>query len=214
MEVNRQLVDTASKENLPLKLTGKPGRVTADQLENTLSLFKGKYDMILKHINTLQVSMAVFQLLKSHRQQQLDNLSGIEKLLIQGYSDETDPLEEIHRLVITETEKSTTDRSCTLDDIFCLIMFVYSVYGTRIVSDKEEQVKAVLVTYVLKEKNALPPLTQQIVGDTINEEVVTVIIDDAWQKFIAISSARDNLKQFSSICEESAFRTIAADAIT
>ncbi|XP_076093578.1 sec1 family domain-containing protein 2-like isoform X2 [Mytilus galloprovincialis] len=204
MEVNRQLVDIASKENLPLKLTGKPGRVTADQLENTLSLFKGKYDMILKHINTLQVSMAVFQLLKSQRQQQLDSLSGIEKLLIQGYSDETDPLEEIYRLIITETEKSTTERSCTLDDIFCLIMFVYSVYGTRIKSDKEEQVKAVLVKYVLREKNTLPPLTQQIVGDTINEEVVTAILDDAWQKFKAISSARNNLKQFSSVCEESA----------
>ena len=40
MEVNRQLVDTASKENLPLKLTGKPGRVNAEQLENTLTLFK------------------------------------------------------------------------------------------------------------------------------------------------------------------------------
>ena len=40
MEVNRQLVDTASKENLPLKLTGKPGRVSAEQLENTLTLFK------------------------------------------------------------------------------------------------------------------------------------------------------------------------------
>ncbi|CAG2202188.1 unnamed protein product [Mytilus edulis] len=40
-------------------------------------------------------------------------------------------------------------------------MFVYSVYGTRIKSDKEEQVKAVLVKYVLREKNTLPPLTRQ-----------------------------------------------------
>lgn len=77
---------------------------------DSIYIFRGKYDMILKHINTLQVSMAVFQLLKSQRQQQLDSLSGIEKLLIQGYSDETDPLEEIYRLIITETEKSTTER--------------------------------------------------------------------------------------------------------
>ena len=32
-------------------------------------------------------------------------------------------------------------RLYTLDDIFCLIAFVYSVYGTKIDSDLEEQVK-------------------------------------------------------------------------
>ena len=40
MEVNRQIVEAASSCALPLKLTGKPGRVTADQLNSTLQLFK------------------------------------------------------------------------------------------------------------------------------------------------------------------------------
>ena len=40
MDVNRRLVEAASQEKLPLKLTGRPGRVTADQLDNTLELFK------------------------------------------------------------------------------------------------------------------------------------------------------------------------------
>ena len=40
MEVNRQIVEAASNCALPLKLTGKPGRVTAEQLHSTLQLFK------------------------------------------------------------------------------------------------------------------------------------------------------------------------------
>lgn len=55
MEVNRQLVDIASSENLPLKLTGKPGRVTADQLENTLSLFKWVYSQVLIRLKSIMI---------------------------------------------------------------------------------------------------------------------------------------------------------------
>ncbi len=40
MDVNRQLVEAASSCALPVKLTGKPGRVTAEQLKSTLQLFK------------------------------------------------------------------------------------------------------------------------------------------------------------------------------
>jgi len=40
MEVNRQLVEAASQCNLPLSLVGKPGRVTAEQLDSTLKLFR------------------------------------------------------------------------------------------------------------------------------------------------------------------------------
>lgn len=203
MEVNRQLVDTASKENLPLKLTGKPGRVSAEQLENTLTLFKGKYDVILKHINTLQVAMATYQTVKCNRHQQLEGLSGTEKLLVQGYSEGVDPFVDIQRLIHTEQGKSPSERLYTLDDIFCLIAFVYSVYGTKIDSDLEEQVKTDLAKFILQEKNYLPPLTQEIVGETINEEIVSTIIDDVWEKFIAISTVRNDLKQLSSICEES-----------
>ena len=40
MDVNRQLVEAASTCNLPLSLKGKPTRVTAEQLQSTLDLFK------------------------------------------------------------------------------------------------------------------------------------------------------------------------------
>lgn len=40
MDVNRKLVETASAEKLPLNLAGRPGRVTAEQIESTVTLFK------------------------------------------------------------------------------------------------------------------------------------------------------------------------------
>ena len=40
MDVNRQLVEAASVCNLPLSLKGKATKITADQLQCTLDLFK------------------------------------------------------------------------------------------------------------------------------------------------------------------------------
>ena len=40
LEAHRQIVDAASRESLPLNLSGRPGRVTTEQLHNHLALFK------------------------------------------------------------------------------------------------------------------------------------------------------------------------------
>ena len=40
MDVNRKLVETAAAEKLPLNLSARPGRVTADQINTTLELFR------------------------------------------------------------------------------------------------------------------------------------------------------------------------------
>lgn len=61
-------------------------------------------------MNTLQVAMATYQTVKCNRHQQLEGLSGIEKLLVQGYSEELDPFVDIQRLINTEQGKSPSER--------------------------------------------------------------------------------------------------------
>ena len=40
MDVNRSIVEAASTEGLPIKLSGKPGRVTVEQIKSHLGLFR------------------------------------------------------------------------------------------------------------------------------------------------------------------------------
>lgn len=40
MEIHRNLVEAAAAESLPLSLSGKPGRVTAEQILHTITLFR------------------------------------------------------------------------------------------------------------------------------------------------------------------------------
>jgi len=40
MEVNRQIIEAASQSNLPVALSGRPTKVTAEQINSTVKLFR------------------------------------------------------------------------------------------------------------------------------------------------------------------------------
>ncbi|KAJ8300988.1 hypothetical protein KUTeg_022507 [Tegillarca granosa] len=84
MEINRQLVEAATKENLPVKLTGKPGRNSANH----------------------------------HH----DNKGATEKLILQNYG----------------TDETENPLSHTLDDVLCLLLYVYTMFGEECLNCEEE----------------------------------------------------------------------------
>ncbi|WAR31681.1 SCFD2-like protein [Mya arenaria] len=87
MEVNRQLVEAAAQCDLPLSLSGKPGRVTAEQLDSTLKLFRGKYKQIMNHLDWIQVSMATSEMLSHPDNRHIDERISVEKGLLQSLDD-------------------------------------------------------------------------------------------------------------------------------
>lgn len=204
MEVNRRLVETASAEKLPLNLTGRPGRITADQIDSTLSLFKGKYPLVKKHLDLLQVAMATSQALKHPTGQ--DGLVMTEKNLVQtlAENDESAPsvTSIISKLILQEMEKPTERRDLNLDDVLGLLAYLYDISeGDCGDEDEETSLREKLVEWILKDGDALPPLVRKIVGDQVNKSILTDQIESLWTRLDDIGSSRDSMQQFKSVLD-------------
>ncbi|XP_064616933.1 sec1 family domain-containing protein 2-like [Liolophura sinensis] len=203
MNVNRHLVEAATKEKLPLKLSTKPGRVTPDLLTSTLTLFKNNNRAIDNHCDLLQIAIATAQALSHPANSRYDNLTGVEKLLLQQLSEDSEPspLSQITQLLNTEMAKPRQERNLSLDDFLALLLFTYSVMGDVYTSPEEDEneAKVALVNAIIKEKDALPSLVQDLVGGTVNRGVVQAVVEDMWYKLESVGSARSHLKQFGSL---------------
>lgn len=205
MDVNRQLVEAASTCNLPLSLKGKPTRVTAEQLQSTLDLFKGNYSHISSHLDAIQVAMATTQALSSPRMHHLDELISVEKGLVQNLSDPDAP-NVLTQLLHVLWKKDTTEYKYmySLDDILCLLVYLYSLAGPTLLEleHEETQLQTALLGRILEEKSCLPPLIKSIIGEGRTEKaILSDILDDMWEKLLAIASAREHLQQFRTVLD-------------
>ncbi|ESO85938.1 hypothetical protein LOTGIDRAFT_235701 [Lottia gigantea] len=202
MDVNRQLVEAASSEKLPVKLTGKPGRITHQQLSSTLQLFQSNYRAIQPNLDILQVAMATVQSL-SKKTSHHDNIVGIEKRLLQMADDKDSPslLLEILKILKTESVKPVSERDFSLDDILALLIYSYSLCGADFIEEEESQFQEELINVIVQDKDNLSPAVKSIVGETVNKSIVMAIVEDVWSKLVAIGTAREDLDQFSSIIE-------------
>uniref|UniRef100_G3TSB3 Sec1 family domain containing 2 n=1 Tax=Loxodonta africana TaxID=9785 RepID=G3TSB3_LOXAF len=82
MEVRRHLVEAASRENLPIKMS--MGRVTPGQLTSYIQLFKNNYKALMNHCGLLQLGLATVQTLKHPQTAKWDNFLAFERLLLQS----------------------------------------------------------------------------------------------------------------------------------
>uniref|UniRef100_G1P756 Sec1 family domain containing 2 n=2 Tax=Myotis lucifugus TaxID=59463 RepID=G1P756_MYOLU len=81
MEVRRHLVEAASRENLPIKMS--MGRVTPAQLTSYIQLFKNNLKALVSHCGLLQLGLATVQTLKHPQTAKWDNFLAFERLLLQ-----------------------------------------------------------------------------------------------------------------------------------
>ncbi|KAI9519288.1 hypothetical protein NQZ68_029455 [Dissostichus eleginoides] len=81
MEVRRQLVETASKEKLPIKMS--MGRVTPEQLCSYMQLFKSSWGALESHCGVLQLGLATAQTLRHPSLPRWDACLAFERLLLQ-----------------------------------------------------------------------------------------------------------------------------------
>lgn len=216
MDVNRKLVEAAAAEKLPLKLGGsKLGRVSADLLDSSLALFKGKYGIIKKHLDLLQLATATSQCLRSTWLQ--DSATAAEKNLIQTLADSAEDessmsaLGVLCRLADKEMKASPNDRELNIDDLLCLLTFTFSLSGGDCGDPQEaSDLKDLIVNWILQDRNDLPPLIKQIVGETVSETILRDQIDSVWERLEGVGAAREDLSQFSSVLEAGDDTTPAA----
>ncbi|MED6231920.1 hypothetical protein ATANTOWER_013860 [Ataeniobius toweri] len=81
MEVRRHLVEAATKEKLPIKMS--MGRVTPEQLCSYVKLFRSNWEALESHCGVLQLGLATAQMLQHPSLARWDSCLAFERLLLQ-----------------------------------------------------------------------------------------------------------------------------------
>ncbi|XP_010775634.1 sec1 family domain-containing protein 2 [Notothenia coriiceps] len=179
MEVRRQLVETASKEKLPIKMS--MGRVTPEQLCSYMQLFKSSWGALESHCGVLQLGLATAQTLRHPGLPRWDACLAFERLLLQALGDSDFPavLRQLLPLMKPRgSEDSTTSGSRSgedesgPDEMILLLVYLYSLADEAQPADqdteKEEEVEKLerelmgVLTLVLTREIELSPLVQKL----------------------------------------------------
>ncbi|XP_038625045.1 sec1 family domain-containing protein 2 [Tachyglossus aculeatus] len=204
MEVRRHLVEAASRENLPIKMS--MGRVTPGQLRSYIQLFKTNPKALESHSGLLQLGLATVQTLEHPRAATWDNFLAFERLLLQSVGEEDLPSLLDQLLPAIKPADRRTGDDFAPDDVLLLLVYVYSVVGPVRAGPElqgaEERAKAALADVLCREPT-LSPLCQKI---TVCESSLKLtypraktVVDELFRTLRAVTRARSALKQFNSV---------------
>ncbi|KAE8294511.1 Sec1 family domain-containing protein 2 Syntaxin-binding protein 1-like 1 [Larimichthys crocea] len=215
MEVRRQLVETASKEKLPIKMS--MGRVTPEQLCSYMQLFRSSWGALESHCGVLQLGLATAQTLRHPGLTRWDACLAFERLLLQALGDSDFPTVLRQLLPLMKPrggEDSTTsgsrskDDECGPDELILLLVYLYSLAGEAHDSDEDEVEKLErelmgALTLVITREPELSPLLQKLTGCANPEELTTErahsAVEEMFETLRGLSNTRDHLKQLRSV---------------
>ncbi|XP_074848865.1 sec1 family domain-containing protein 2 isoform X2 [Carettochelys insculpta] len=178
MEVRRHLVEAASRENLPIKMS--MGRVTPEQLSSYVKLFKNNSKALKNHCGLLQLVLATIQTLKHPQNAKWDNFLAFERLLLQniGESEMPSVLNQLLPMIKSHNERTANDY--TSEDFLVLLVYIYSVVGeikaSKELDKAEGEVKKMLVRAFCDE----PELSSLLQKITEGGEQVQNAMDLPW----------------------------------
>ncbi|XP_064190030.1 sec1 family domain-containing protein 2 isoform X1 [Anguilla rostrata] len=207
MEVRRHLVEAASKENLPIKMS--MGRVTADQLLAHVRLFRGHWEALESHCGVLQLSLATAQTLRHPHLPLWDTCLASERLLLQTFGDSDLPavLKQIQSLVKGGAEGGAR---WGLDELLVLLVYVYSVAreagpeeeGARPEEERAELEMMGALTLLLTQQTQLSPLVQRLTGcvsvGELTAETAHTTVERVFRTLRGLGHARRHLKHLRS----------------
>lgn len=204
MEVRRHLVEAASRENLPIKMS--MGRVTPGQLMTYIQLFKNNLKALRNHCGLLQLGLGTVQTLKHPQTAKWDNFLAFERLLLQniGESSMAVVLGQLLPMIKPSTQRTNDDYSP--EELLILLIYIYSVTGEVTVDkdlrEAEENVKKALAQ-AFSEESELSPLLQKITGcdSAINLTFPKsqTAVDELFTSLREIAGARNLMRQFKSV---------------
>lgn len=204
MEVRRHLVEAASRENLPIKMS--MGRVTPGQLMSYIQLFKNNLNALTNHCGLLQLSMATAQTLKHPQTAKWDNFLAFERLLLQSLGDSTMTVVLNQLLPMIKSSSQRTNDDYSPEELLVLLIYIYSVTGElaldKDLGEAEERVKKALAR-VFSEEPELSPLLQRITGCDSAANLTfpksQTAVNAVFVALREIAGARNLLRQFKSV---------------
>ncbi|XP_077704124.1 sec1 family domain-containing protein 2 isoform X2 [Canis aureus] len=178
MEVRRHLVEAASRENLPIKMS--MGRVTPGQLMSYIQLFKNNLKAIVNHCGLLQLGLATVQTLKHPQTAKWDNFLAFERLLLQSIGESTMSVVLNQLLPMIKPLNQRTKDDYSPEELLILLIYVYSVSGEFTVDkdlgEADEKVKEALAR-VFCEESELSPLLQKITALVSSDSPARVLCE-------------------------------------
>ncbi|XP_056234027.1 sec1 family domain-containing protein 2 [Seriola aureovittata] len=221
MEVRRQLVEAASKEKLPIKMS--MGRVTPEQLCSYMQLFRSSWGALESHCGVLQLGLAAAQTLRHPDLPRWDSCLAFERLLLQALGD-SDFLTVLKQLLPLMKPRGGVDGSasrsredeCGPDELILLLVYLYSLadeaqpaHPNAEEDEEEEELEKLereligALTFVITRETELSPLLQKLTGCANPEELTTErahsSVEDMFETLRGLSHTRDHLKQLRSV---------------
>ncbi|XP_034437772.1 sec1 family domain-containing protein 2 [Hippoglossus hippoglossus] len=219
MEVRRQLVEAASKEKLPIKMS--MGRVTPEQLCSYAQLFRNSWGALESHCGLLQLGLATAQTLRHPDLPRWDSCLAFERLLLQALGDSDFPT-VLRQLLPLMRPRGGDDSSapgsrskedeCGPDELILLLVYLYSLADEAQPADQgseEEELEKLerdligALTLVITRETELSPLLQKLTGCANPEELTTErahsAMEDMFETLRGLSHSRDHLKQLNSV---------------
>lgn len=217
MEVRRHLVETATKEKLPIKMS--MGRVTPEQLCSYVKLFRSSWEALQTHCGVLQLGLATAQVLRHPSLSRWDSCLAFERLLLQALGD-SDFLAVLRQLLPLMKPRGGKDSSssgsrlredeCGPDELILLLIYLYSLAEEaqhfNAMEQEVEKLERELIgalTLVITRETELSPLLQKLTGCATPEELSTERAHSAVEKMFQtlrdLSHMRDHLKQLRSV---------------
>ncbi|XP_077391366.1 sec1 family domain-containing protein 2 isoform X2 [Festucalex cinctus] len=216
MEVRRQLVEAASKEKLPIKMS--MGRVTPEQLCSYARPFRGDTGALETHCGVLQLGLATAQTLQHPLLPRWDACLAFERLLLQALGDADFPsvLSQMLPLVTPRAGQHGDSGGfardeCGPDELILLLAYLYSLADeaqptgerddTRLGAEVEKLERELIggLTLAITRETRLSPLLQKLTGCTQAEELSTERVHSTLERMFetlsGLSHARDHLKQ-------------------
>ncbi|XP_027400296.1 sec1 family domain-containing protein 2 [Bos indicus x Bos taurus] len=204
MEVRRHLVEAASRENLPIKMS--VGRVTPGQLMSYIQLFKNNLKSLGNHCGLLQLGLATVQTLKHPQTAKWDNFLAFERLLLQNIGESTMSVVLNQLLPMIKPLNQRTSDDYSPEELLVLLLYIYSVGGEfsvdKDLGEGEEKVKKALAQ-VFCEESELSPLLRKITGCDSSINLTfhksKSAVDELFTLLRDIAGARNLMKQFKSV---------------
>ncbi|CAN9501002.1 unnamed protein product [Ophioblennius macclurei] len=219
MEVRRHLVEAASKEKLPIKMS--MGRVTPEQLCSYVQPFRSSWGALESHSGVLQLGLATAQTLRHPHLPRWDACLAFERLLLQALGDSAFPavLRQLLPLMKPRPGDGGDDPAvgsrvgedeCGPDELILLLIYLYSLADEAQPSDEEEEELEKLereligaLTLVIIREAELSPLLQKLTGcedvAALTTERAHSAVEKMFDTLRGLSRTRDHLKQLRSV---------------
>ncbi|XP_061634333.1 sec1 family domain-containing protein 2 isoform X2 [Phyllopteryx taeniolatus] len=211
MEVRRQLVEAASKEKLPIKMS--MGRVTPEQLRSYARPFRGEAGALESHCGVLQLGLATAQTLRHPLLPRWDACLAFERLLLQALGDSDFHAVLSQLLPLTKPrgghdgDAGFAGDECGPDELILLLVYLYSLADEARPATREdvrppERLERELIgalASAIAGETTLSPLMQKLTGCPQAEDLSTERVHSAMERMFetlrGLRHSRDHLKQ-------------------